>query len=72
MTGLLEGKVAVVTGANTGISVLAKAATLLMLMGLLAACSTTAPSRAQLQKEQMYDEGCESNDVDLEDTYCGH
>ncbi len=72
MTRSLEGKVAVVTGANTGISVLAKAAMLMVLMGLLAACSTKPPSWAQQREEQIYDEGCQSNDVDLVDTYCGH
>jgi hypothetical protein len=72
MTRSLEGKVAVITAADTGISVLAKAAMLAVLMGLLVACSTKPPSWAQQREERIYDEGCQSNDVDLEDTYCGH
>lgn len=46
----------------TTTAVVAKAAMLVMLMGLLAACSTTPPTRAQLQLEQMYDEGCDGAD----------
>jgi hypothetical protein len=45
---------------------------LAMLVGLLAACNTKPPSWAQQREEQIYDEGCQSNDVDLDDTYCGH
>lgn len=71
VTRSLEGRVAVITPVSTSLLVLAKATMLVMLMGLPAACSSTAPSPAQQQKEQTFEEGCQSSDPDLV-TYCGH